>query len=323
MVHARVSFSAYTHFSTGFAHRARTSFCGGLPAVGEWRKRVCKDDDSMNEFPRTIVGGVSLPRLIVGTNWFLGYSHTSLAKDKFIKDYQDRARIAAVLTVFLARGIDAVMASLSPLLEEAIQDAEAKTGRQMIRILTPSFNVTDEGPEQDDPERVLDRTKALNATFCLPHQCVTDALIDRMQHKIRDIDRYTQLIREREMIPGLSTHMPEAIVYADQTGADVETYIQLYNAAGFLMQIEADWVLRIIQNARRPVMTIKPLAAGKLLPVVGLAFVWNTIRAQDMVTIGTTTPDEAREVIDISLELLDRRAVSTPLQQTRSKTSLA
>jgi hypothetical protein len=56
---------------------------------------------------------------------------------------------------------------------------------------------------------------------------------------------------------------------------------------------------------------------------VGLAFVWNTIRAQDMVTIGTTTPDEAREVIDISLELLDRRATSTPLQTTRSKASLA
>jgi hypothetical protein len=277
----------------------------------------------MNELPRTIVGGVSLPRLIAGTNWFLGYSHTSLAKDKFIKDYQDRARIAAVLSVFLACGVDAVMAPLSPLLEEAIQDAEAKTGRHMIRILTPSFNITSSGPEQDDPERVLDRTKALNATFCLPHQCVTDALIDRMQHRIRDIDRYTRLIRERGMIPGLSTHMPEAVVYADQTGADVETYIQLYNAAGFLMQIEADWVLRIIQNARKPVMTIKPLAAGKLLPVVGLAFVWNTIREQDMVTIGTTTPDEAREVIDISLELLDRRAASTPLQTTRSKASLA
>jgi hypothetical protein len=144
-----------------------------------------------------------------------------------------------------------------------------------------------------------------------------------MQHKIRDIDRHTRLIRERGMIPGLSTHMPEAVVYADQTGADVETYIQLYNAAGFLMQIEADWVLRIIQNAHKPVMTIKPLAAGKLLPVVGLAFVWNTIREQDMVTIGTTTPDEAREVIDISLELLDRRAASTPLQRTRSKASLA
>ena len=90
-------------------------------------------------------------------------------------------------------------------------------------------------------------------------------------------------------------------------GADVETYIQIYNAAGFMMQVEADWVQRIIANAQKPVMTIKPLAAGRLLPIVGLAFAWSTIREQDMVTIGTTTPDEAREVIDLSLDLLNHQ----------------
>jgi hypothetical protein len=276
----------------------------------------------MTGFPRTIVGGVSVPRLIIGTNWFLGYSHTSPAKDKFIKEYQSRERMAEILTVFLERGVDALMAPLSPLLESAIQQAEDQTGQRMIRILTPSFNIMPGGPSEQEPEAVLDQARELGATFCLPHQCVTDALIDRMQHRIRDIDKYSNMIRERGMIPGLSTHMPEAVVYADQTGADVETYIQLYNAAGFLMQVEVDWVMQIIQNAHKPVMTIKPLAAGRLLPVVGLSFVWNTIRDQDMVTIGTTTPDEAREVIDISLDLLSRRTPDVQLQATRSKTSL-
>ncbi len=159
-------------------------------------------------------------------------------------------------------------------------------------------------------------------TFCIPHQSVTDRLIDRMDNRIRDIDKYTKMIRERGMIPGLSTHMPETITIADATGADVETYVQLYNAAGFLMQVEADWVMRIIKNAKKPVMTIKPLAAGKLLPPVGLAFVWNTIRDQDMVTIGTTTPDEAREVIDLSVQFLNNRLPNNKLQTTRSKASL-
>jgi hypothetical protein len=276
----------------------------------------------MTEFPRTLVGGVSLPRLIVGTNWFLGYSHTSLAKDRFIKQYQSRERIAEVLTVFLEHGVDAVMAPLSQHLEDAIREAEDRAGRVMIRILTPSFNLQPGGPPEADPEVVLDRTKALGATFCLPHQCVTDALVDRMHHVIRDVDGYTKLIRERGMIPGLSTHMPETVVLADKTGADVETYIQIYNAAGFLMQVEADWAMRIIHNAKKPVMTIKPLAAGRLLPVVGLAFVWHTIRDQDMVTVGTTTPDEAREVIELSLDLLHRRLPDHELQKTRSKESL-
>lgn len=276
----------------------------------------------MTDFPRTTVGGISLPRLLIGTNWFLGYSHTSLAKDRFIKELQDRRRIADVVTAFLEYGIDAVMGPPSQHLENALQDAEARTGRKIIRIITPSFNIVPGGPKEREPEAAFDECVRLNATFCMPHQCVTDALLDRMHGEIRDIGKYTKMIRERGMIPGLSTHMPEAVVYADKTGADVETYIQIYNAAGFLMQVEADWVMRIIQKAKKPVMTIKPLAAGRLLPVVGLAFVWNTIRDQDMVTIGCTTPDEAREVVEISLDLLNRRLPENPLQKTRSKNTL-
>ena len=276
----------------------------------------------MTEFPRTTVGGVPVSRMLIGTNWFLGYSHTSRAKDEFIKSYQTRERVADILTVFFEHGVDTVMGMPVPMLRDAIADAQDRTGREAKLILTPGFNVVPGGPEEAEPERVFDRCKELEATFCFPHQCVTDALLDRMHKTIRDIEKYTAMIRERGMIPGLSTHMPESVVYADNTGADVETYIQIYNAAGFLMQVEADWVMRIIRNAKKPVMTIKPLAAGKLLPVVGLAFVWNTIRDQDMLTIGTTTPDEAREVIDISLDLLQRRIPDNELQETRSKRSL-
>jgi hypothetical protein len=269
-----------------------------------------------------MVGGVSLPRLLAGTNWFVGYSHTTLAKDSFIKDFQTRQRIASVLTVFLDYGIDAVMGPLSQHLEDSVREAEQRSGRQIIRIYTPGFDLRPNAASENSAQAAFDRCAAFGATYCMPHQCVTDALLDRRVGVIRDLGRYTQMIRERRMIPGLSTHMPEAIVYADAMGADVETYIQPYNSAGFLMQLEADWVMRIINQAQKPVMTIKPLAAGRLLPVVGLAFVWSTIREQDMVTVGTTTPDEAREVIELSLDLMNRRIPDNRLQTTRSKKSL-
>jgi hypothetical protein len=276
----------------------------------------------MSEFPRTTVGGVSLSRLIIGTNWFLGYSHTSAAKDKFIKSYQTRENLADIITTFLKSGVDAVMGMPVPLLKNAIQDAEDRVGRKVTLILTPQFNLLPGGPAEAEPERVFDECQKLGATFCFPHQCMTDRLVDRLHGVIRDIDKYTAMIRERGMIPGLSTHMPESVVIADKTGADVETYIQLYNAAGFLMQVEADWVMRIIRNAKKPVMTIKPLAAGRLLPPVGLAFAWNTIRDCDMITIGTTTPDEAREVIELSMDFLAKRIPENELQKTRSKNTL-
>lgn len=277
---------------------------------------------NLDNFPRTTVGGVSLPRLLVGTNWFLGWSHTSLAKDNFIKEYQTCERIVAMLRVFLEYGIDAVMGPLSPHLDDSICEVEQRTGQKIIRIYTPTFDLNPDAAPAEQAEAVFDRCARLGATFCMPHQSVTDALIDRRAGLIRDLDQFTRMIRARGMIPGLSTHMPETVIYADKMAADVETYIQLYNSAGFLMQVEADWIMRVIREAKKPVMTIKPLAAGRILPVVGLAFVWNTIRNQDMVTIGTTTPEEAREVIELSLDLLNRRLPENRLQETRSKKSL-
>ena len=276
----------------------------------------------MSEFPRTTVGGVSLPRLLIGTNWMLGYSHSTAAKSKFIKELQTRDHIAEILVAFLERGVDAAMWPCSDLMRDAVRQAEDSTGRKMINILTPLFDVGTGRPTTESSEAAMDRCVEFGATFCLPHQAVTDALLDRMTGQIRDLAKYTSAIRDRGMIPGLSTHMPESVVYADNMDADVETYIQMYNAAGFLMQVEADWVMRIIQNAKKPVMTIKPLAAGRLLPVVGLAFVWSTIRQQDMVTIGAATADEAKEVVDVSLDLLSKRSPDNPLQATRSKSSL-
>ena len=44
--------------------------------------------------------------------------------------------------------------------------------------------------------------------------------------------------------------MPELIVYSDRNGYDVQTYIQIYNCAGFLMQVEIEAVARIIHEAK-------------------------------------------------------------------------
>lgn len=274
-------------------------------------------------FPRTTIGGVSVPRMIVGTNWFLGATHRSVAKDNFIRSYQTSKNIADILVASVERGIDAIYGWPTPTAAAGVREAQERTGKEIMWFMVPGFNVLPGGKEEMEPERMFDLCKEHNCTFCLPHQYVTDALLDRMHKEIRDLDKYTKMIRDRGMIPGLSTHMPETIPYADKGGYDIETYIQIYNADGFMMQMEIDWVMRIIQKAEKPVIAIKPLAAGQLLPVVGLAFAWNTIRDHDMICIGVTTPDEMKEDIDLSLDILAKRVPDHELQATRSKASLA
>jgi hypothetical protein len=278
----------------------------------------------MSDFPRTKIENLSVSRMIMGSNWFLGFSHTSLAKDRQIVETMTAKRIADIVEVFMKAGVDTIMGVRPDAthLAEAIKDAEDRTSRKCIQIATPALNIDEGDAALSDTARILDANAAIGAAMCMPHQSSTDALVDRRARKIRDMEKYLAMIRERGMIPGLSTHMPESLIYADQTGLDVASYIQIYNAAGFLMQIEVDWVQRLIWQAKKPVITIKPLAAGRLHPLVGLAFSWATIRDQDMVAIGTITPDEAREVIDISLSLLERKTIEVRLQKTRSKKSV-
>jgi hypothetical protein len=278
----------------------------------------------MSEFPRTQIEDLSVSRMIMGTNWFLGFSHTSKAKDDFIKQRQTRAEIARVVTAFMSEGVDTMLGGRpgAAHLLEAIADAEQATGRECIMIGSPGLDLSETPEAADANARTLDEFAACGVKVCCPHQATTDRLLDIRRMVIHEMDQICEMIRHRGMIPGLSTHRPETVRVADQTDLDVATYIQIYNAAGFMMPLEVDWHHRIIQNAAKPVLTIKPLAAGRLLPLVGLAFSWSTIRDQDMVAIGCLTADEASEVIEISRSLLENRTSRVELQTTRSKQGL-
>ena len=85
----------------------------------------------MNDlFPRTTVGGVSVPRMIVGTNWFLGATHRSAAKDKFIRSYQTSENIADILVASVERGIDAIYGWPTPTAAAGVREAQERTGFQ-------------------------------------------------------------------------------------------------------------------------------------------------------------------------------------------------
>jgi len=277
----------------------------------------------MTNFPRTEIEGVSLPRLVIGTNWFLGYSHQTKARDEMIKREQGRRQIADVLVAFMERGCDFLYGYRpEEKLIDAVADAQDRTGKRLITLGTPHLDLSAAAEAEAKNARTIDAFAEIGCTFCWPHQATTDALVNRRTRTIDRMDKYCAMIRRRGMKPGLSTHMPEAPIYADESGLDVASYIQIYNAAGFLMQIEIDWVHRMIWKRAKPVLTIKPLAAGRLPPLVGLAFSWATLRPIDLVCIGCFTPDEAKEVIDISRSILEQREATVALQTTRSKASL-
>ena len=261
-------------------------------------------------FPRTKVEDLSLSRMIIGTNWLLGWSHTGPAMDRLIKDrYNEREKFYPILREYLAHGVDTIMGPLSqnPLLGDVVGDAEQHFGHKLIIVDTPILDVSDTAEARLSAKKAIDDSARLGSSVCLIHHSSAEQLVNKNKETMDRLDDYTQMIREAGMIPGLSAHMPELVVYSDQNGYDVATYIQIFNCMGFMMQVEIESVAKIIHSAKKPVMTIKSMAAGRCTPYVGLTFSWNAIRPCDMVTVGAFTPDEAAEDIEISLAALEHR----------------
>jgi hypothetical protein len=218
--------------------------------------------------------------------------------------------VVPMLTAALAAGVDTFMAPFAgvPHLAEAAKRAEDLSGRRIILVDTPTLNVEDSAKGRREAQAKIKQSREMGATFCLIHHASVEQLLDKSTRTIRRLEDYTAMIRDAGLIPGLSAHMPEAILYSDKNGYDVETYIQIFNCMGFLMQVEVEAVAKIIRNAKKPVMTIKPFAAGRTTPFIGLNFNWNVIRPCDMITIGASTELEAREDIEYSFAALERRA---------------
>ncbi|MDI9471143.1 MAG: hypothetical protein QM296_13225 [Bacillota bacterium] len=261
-------------------------------------------------FPRTTVGGLSLSRMIIGTNWMLGYSHRSVSQDQMIKNRYSRAEaFQPIFDAYMEYGIDTIMGPISQnqVIIDAIRLFEERTGKKLILVDTPIINVDDTAAGRREAESTIRMSAEVGSAFCLIHHSSAEQLVNKNTHEIVRLGDYTDMIRQAGMLPGLSAHMPELIVYSDEQGYDVETYIQIYNCMGFLMQVEIETVAAIIQNAKKPVMTIKSMAAGRVTPFVGLTFSWNTIRERDMITLGAYSPDEVHEDVEISLAAIEHR----------------
>ena len=264
----------------------------------------------MEMFPRTEVDGMSLSRMIMGTNWIGGWSHRTTSADMMITErHATTETIKPMLEAYMEYGVDTIMApfNILPTLTKAIHETEDKLGKKIIMVDTPHLNVDDNLSARQECEALLKNSRKLGADLCLIHHSRAEQLVNKNKEEITRLPDYLSMIRNAGMIPGLSAHMPELIVYSDQNEYDVQTYIQIYNCMGFLMQVEVETVNQIIHDAKKPVMTIKPMAAGRTTPFVGLNFSWATLRDCDMVTVGCFNEREVREDIEISLAALSRR----------------
>ncbi len=98
-------------------------------------RRHLGGEPNVRGISKNVVGGVSLPRMIIGCNWISGFSHKSAAGDTMIRcEHRAPESAAEIFQAFLENGIDAVLGlfEVDKNLRTAVDLAEEKTGKQMI-----------------------------------------------------------------------------------------------------------------------------------------------------------------------------------------------
>lgn len=269
-------------------------------------------------FPMTQIGGLAISRVVIGTNMFCAASHISRGRDEWLRRYFTRERIYEVIAAAAEQGINALVAGPSPELKSILEELERNTGWHVNYIATPA------GMDLEQLRPGIDLAADLGCEFCWPHQTFTDNRLVVSDGCILDAPEALALIRQRGMIPGWSTHRPETVVVTDRAGYDCEGYLQIFNAVGFMCAVETDWVASVIRHAKKPVVVIKPLGSGRVMPITGLPFVYSNIKPVDAVAVGFMSPEEAREDIEIARQCIAAGGVApdVELQYTRSKESL-
>lgn len=262
------------------------------------------------------IGDYKISKLICGTNSFLGFSHFSYAKDTFLKRYFTIEKIAEVMKACLEKGINAFLGPADPKLASVRKMVEEETGQRMIWVSTTYGHKDRE--KQAEEIRWLAQQKA---ELCLIHASYTDSHLISGENRIEGIEELLSLIREGGMIPGLSTHRPDTLPSAEAGGYDVECYILPLNVAGFLCAVETNWQAQIIRQTPKPVMIIKPLASGRLMPYEALSYVLANSKPNDLIAIGFMNKEEVEEDVEI-VEMLLRGSGEMKLLYSPSKSLL-
>lgn len=270
----------------------------------------------MNTLPMTEIAGYKVSRLLCGSNSFFGHSHFSAARSEWLRRHFTLDRIVEVMCAAAEEGVNGTISGDVPEMAEAIARVKQLTGVEYVWMATPGGNSLDE------LKAGVQRCADMGAQICMPHVMYTDNNLVVAEKRIIGAEEVIAQIRELGMGTGWSTHRPETIVVSDAAGYDIDTYVQPFNPIGFLCSVETDWVGHVIRNAQHPVVCIKPLAAGRVMPPTGLQFVYKNCKPTDTVAIGLMSAEETAEDIKIVRYLLEGSEEEIKLQETRSKAGL-
>lgn len=252
----------------------------------------------MSKFPTIKIEDVEIPKLLIGTNAVLGWSHTSRGRDEWIRRTFTVDRIAEVLAAAVEMGVTGVMSPVYPKLHDAIRKTEEITGQKMTFVSTTLGNI-------EDTAKQVKELKDVGSPIC----CLHGGWTDRWQvkdGKLPGLDECLKKIRDAGLIPGAASHNGEKLKLMDEGDYDISVFVVPVNKSGFHMNPSKEIVLDAVNNCSKPVIAIKPLASGRFDEnCIKEWLKWTfDVKGVSAMAIGFMSPEEAREDIEAMKEIL-------------------
>jgi len=253
----------------------------------------------MTGFPTFKVEDVEVPKVLIGINPFLGYSHFSEAKSNYFKRiFREASAISDIIVEATKFDVTGIYTPADKKIAEALKQVEKRTGIKMTVVGTTyyTFDLT-------KIEKEIAILKDMDARICLLHGNAVDNLLNPVKRVISRAEEMLKLIRENGMIPGIACHDARAILYSDEQGYDAKLYAIPVNKIGFWMNPEG-LTLKTIRQTSKPVIALKPFASGRIPPEEGLQFTLST-PGVTAVAIGVASHEEVAQDFKLAKEILN------------------
>jgi hypothetical protein len=237
---------------------------GGSPARAEQAAPV----QSAQPLPHITIGGVSIPRMVVGCNPIGGWSHQIRNMTTAMLDYYNLENTISFLQRCEQAGLDTWLGYWNEKPQKALKALWAQGSKLRVYF---AGGLGDDGAINRD---MLE----YKPIFLYHHGNTTDTLFRLgKQSQVHD---YVKKIHDQLHIPvGIGAHNPDCIKYAEEHGWEADFYMGcLYNLTRPKEEIRAklggaplgepfldsdrDAMLGVIRQVKKPCLAFKILGAG-------------------------------------------------------------
>ena len=245
--------------------------------------------------PKISLENLKLSKIVCGTNQFVGITHRANPFEMWahLRRFKKAETVAKFMIHLLQEhGINCCISSPRDKVYDAIQITEKESGEKYHWICSPSRRKTAKNIPRDVYKQV-DWCVEREVSVCLMQRGYADKAIDKEKLtlggnslKYPSYPEISAYIRDKGMIPGITTHFHEVLLSVEKNDYDTALLVTPVNKIGFTSNTDPKNIIEFVKYTKRQVMAIKPMAAGRIPPQEAFNFTLRNLKENDFMAMG-------------------------------------